>query len=296
MRKYQGRLIRAVPVFPTGPTVTGVASGRWPLEQAVNLIKAGMWPSVGNGSTAYTTAGSYTFVAPAGVTSVSVVAIGGGSRGGGGLGYKNNYATTPGASYTVVVGTAANVTGSYFVSTATVQGAGANTTTGGGYVGDGGATGGAGVSGGGGGAAGYSGNGGAGGVAGGGGTAGGNGSGGGGGGGAGYTYSGDAGGGGGGVNVFGEGSSGAGGFGPSTVRAYGGYGGSAGVEGGYSTELTACCVPIGENGGNGGGYGGGAGIGSGTGGNGTGAAGAVRIVYPGTTRQFPSTRVGAVYG
>ena len=52
------------------------------------------------GSQSYTTAGTYTWIAPAGVTKVSVVAVGGGSNnfshcnssggGGGGLGYKNN--------------------------------------------------------------------------------------------------------------------------------------------------------------------------------------------------------------
>ena len=56
------------------------------------------------GQQAYTTAGSYSWVAPSGVTSVSAVAIGGGGGGGsgggaggggGGLGYKNNYSVTP---------------------------------------------------------------------------------------------------------------------------------------------------------------------------------------------------------
>jgi hypothetical protein len=70
------------------------------------------------GQQAYTCAGTYTWVAPAGVTKVSVVAVGGGSGGyftafggnylkggaGGGLGYKNCITVTPGASYTIVVG------------------------------------------------------------------------------------------------------------------------------------------------------------------------------------------------
>ena len=70
------------------------------------------------GQPAYTTAGTYIWTAPAGVTSVSVVAIGGGAAGGvrggagsripggtgGGLGWKNNIPITPGATYTVVVG------------------------------------------------------------------------------------------------------------------------------------------------------------------------------------------------
>lgn len=72
------------------------------------------------GQTAYTTAGTYTYIVPSGVTSISLVAVGGGggantypnsgSRtggsggGGGGLGYKNNLSVTALQSYTVVVG------------------------------------------------------------------------------------------------------------------------------------------------------------------------------------------------
>ena len=54
------------------------------------------------GEALYATAGTYSWVAPAGVTSVSVVAIGAGGSGGcfggsgGGLGYKNNYTVIPG--------------------------------------------------------------------------------------------------------------------------------------------------------------------------------------------------------
>jgi len=71
--------------------------------------------------TSYTLAGTYTWVAPSGLSpsTVSIVAVGGGggantypgfSRtggsggGGGGLGYKNNISVTAGNSYTVVVG------------------------------------------------------------------------------------------------------------------------------------------------------------------------------------------------
>ena len=71
------------------------------------------------GQVAYTSPGTYSWVAPAGVTSVSAVVVGGGGGGtlptayggipggggaGGGLGWKNNIAVTPGTSYTVVVG------------------------------------------------------------------------------------------------------------------------------------------------------------------------------------------------
>ena len=134
------------------------------------------------GQQAYTTPGTYSWVCPAGVTSVSVVCIGaGGERigsggyggGGGGLAYGNNISVTPGASYTVVVG-AHGGNGSYFSTAGTLAGGGGKNCnfsgTGGTSTGSartGGGTGGAGgptstYYGGGGGAAGYSGTGGAG--------------------------------------------------------------------------------------------------------------------------------------
>ena len=151
----------------------------------------------------FTTPGTFSWTAPEGVTSVNVVAVGGGSAGlsqgtggaGGGLGWKNNIAVTPGESYTVVVGDGGLSGGvyprgygpsttkggdSYFINTSTVAGFGgeipyytdvmegfesARQTPGGGYVGDGGGVGGEGGRGfagqnnhsGGGGAGGYSG-------------------------------------------------------------------------------------------------------------------------------------------
>ncbi len=68
------------------------------------------------GQIAYTIPGTYSFVCPIGITSVSVLCIGGGGQGGnssaldssrgggGGLGYKNNIPVTAGQYYTVVVG------------------------------------------------------------------------------------------------------------------------------------------------------------------------------------------------
>jgi len=62
------------------------------------------------GSQSFTTAGTFTWVAPAGVTKVSVVVVGGGeganlsSGFGGKLRYTNNISVTPGLSYTVKVG------------------------------------------------------------------------------------------------------------------------------------------------------------------------------------------------
>ena len=130
-----------------------------------------------NGQQAYTTPGTYSWTAPAGVTSVSVVAVGGGASGalnnstsgntaiaggGGGLGWKNNITVVPGQTYTVVVGAAgskhygaSSYTGtvygnrgedSYFINTTTVKGGGAGVgataEVGGTYVGDGGGNGG----------------------------------------------------------------------------------------------------------------------------------------------------------
>lgn len=220
------------------------------------------------GQQAYTAAGTFTWVAPAAVGRVSVVAVGAGatgsstqSGGGGGLGYKNNITVTSGNTYTVVVGaTGAPGGDSYFISTSTVRGIGGiRGSAGGGFVGDGGGNGGAGVADsggytGGGGAGGYAGNGGAG-TAGIGNTAFNSGSGGGAAGNSGASYSG-----GGGVGLLGQGSSG-------TTRGAGGSGG---------TNFSST---------NGGLYGGGGGY------LGTGGVGAVRIIW-GINRSFPSTNTG----
>jgi len=224
-------------------------------------------------SSASTGAGPFNWVAPAGVTSVCVLCIGGGGKGGGGggggagLGWKNNIPVTPGASYLVVVGApGTNTTNggdSYFINSSYVRGGGGSSATtslgtsnrsGGTYAGDGGGNGGSGSvatqwGGGGGGAGGYTGNGGDGAVA-----YGNSGSGGGGGGGAGHIDqdSNDTkrkGGGGGGVNIYGQGTSGAGA--PSTYfGGDGGYGGSGGGNGNPSGT---------HDGGVGGSFGGGSG-------------------------------------
>lgn len=225
------------------------------------------------GQQAYTSAGTYSWTAPAGITSVSVVAVGSvappgtNSFGGAGLGYVNNYSVTPGSSYTVSVGASGN--NSYFVSTAVVKGGGVTALPSGGtYAGTGGGSGGTGAAydpanyiPGSGGAGGYSGSGGDGGVdSGGTGVNGLPGTGGGGGGGAAQGGTGP----GGGVGILGQGANGAGG----TIAHQAGYGGSGGADGSSS---------------DGGAYGGGNNWG------GTGGGGAVRIIWPGTTRSFPST-------
>jgi hypothetical protein len=298
-------------------------------------IIQGLLASIGvaaPGQDAYTTAGTYTWIAPAGVTSVSAVCVGGGGGGenyygsgggGGALAYANNISVTPGSSYTVVVGaagvrdtaTATGVNGtdggdSSFINTSTVAAGGGK--RGRSYTGDnniriadGGTviagTGGAGGAGngvygaggkvytgaGGGGAGGYSGTGGRGGGAA---SAGGTynlataGSGGGGGGGNGNVFS-SANvnfGGGGGVGILGSGSDGAAGASGTRNGGGGGSGGTAGGNGAVS----------GSNNNNGGAYGGGGGSGFGNNSTtaGNGAVGAVRIIWPGNARQFPSTR------
>lgn len=267
----------------------------------------------------FLTPGTFSWTAPASVTSVCVVCVGGGGGGGtassggnggsgGGLGWKNNIAVTPGTAYTVVVGAGGAVKGnggdSYFISLATVSGRkgvlggagnGSSPTNrranaGGTYTGDGGGDGGGGGwandgargGGGGGGAGGYSGNGGGGGNYTGAGTTSGAGGGGGGGygGSAGTKNNVGGGGGGGGVGILGQGANGS----AASVARQGGFGGSDGANGGTGTT---------SNAGVGGLYGAGGGGGNGGGGNGgPGGAGAVRILW-GAGRAFPSTKVSS---
>lgn len=257
----------------------------------------------------FTTAGTFSWVAPAGVTSVAAVVVGGGggsnvtcvpccsvraggTGGGGALAYANGISVTPATSYTVVVGAAGtyrvNAGASYFLSTGTVRAGGgiSPTSTGGGAGGT--VLSGTGGSGGPGSAAGngsrYPGGGGAGGYSGTGGTGlvyqcvpATNGAGGGGGGGGG-GYSSSAGGGGG-VGLLGQGCNGARGCFSCCSTLSQGRGGSGGGNGSLGT---------------GGAYGGG-GASPGKVSN-PGGVGAVRIVWAGSGRgtpSFPSTCVGA---
>lgn len=277
----------------------------------------------------FSTAGTYSWVAPAEAASygVSVVCIGGGasadnglgdgSGGGGGLGYKNNVPVISGQSYTVVVGAKGGTSpqsyevvygspggDSYFIDATTVKGEGgsapADGRSGGAWVGDGGGGGGNGHArpssgqgalegSGGAGAGGYSGSGGN----------GGHGSpgsgtqgtgGGGGGGSGGETSPIMGGGGGGGGGIYGGGDSGV----SNPLTGGGGQGGSGGIDG-YSRNW----VPT-RSGGEGGNFGGGGG--SGTmdpttgppmiaGSGGAGGVGAVRIIW-GPGRAFPKTKTG----
>jgi hypothetical protein len=247
------------------------------------------------GQEAFTTAGTFTWVAPAGVTKVSVVAVGGGGQsggGGGGLGYRNNQSVTPGSSYTVSVGRGGiggaacipcrNGVASFFCSTCVVRGGGGtyNDGTGAGFngfggtfTGTGGGNGGAGGTQGGGGAGGYSGNGGQGYAGFGGcGSSGSGGGGGGGGGGFCFCLSQFQNSGGGGVGILGQGANGSGGGSFGCPPAGGGSGGASASFG------------------NGGLHGGGGVFDGRAGSQGSGARGAVRIIWPGCARSFPSTR------
>ena len=269
------------------------------------------------GSAEYTTPGTYTWTCPAGVTSVCVVAVGGGGKAGGGLGWRNNIPVTPGVGYTVQVGAGGgSVEGaskggdSWFFNSSTVRGHGGDApdfstaestglSWGGQFTAPGGGGGWGGNSNfldGGGGAAGYTDGGGDGGEGGSGGfvqsTVGANGRGGGGAGGQAtyWTSEGEPiegetvywGAGGGGVGLLGQGANGiaATPAGPPnpTLGGGGGSGGTAGGNGNTSIAPNGPSAPYLANGGL---YGGGAGVG-GTGGN-----GAVRIIW-GAGRSFPN--------
>jgi hypothetical protein len=295
-------------------------------KDATNIINYGSVETP-PGQVAYTTPGTYTWIAPAGVNSVHIVCVGGGAGGtggwgistapgtsgggGGGLGWKNNISVVSGQSYTVVVGTGSNGnTGgvstanggqSYFISDAIVSGNGGGGAgnniggTGGSYTGDGGGAGGSGSNhggqsfqtGGGGGAGGYTGTGGSGGAGQSSSGTAGSGGGGGGGGGGASGSNVSTSGGGGGVGILGQGSDGTAGAARS-----GGGGGSGGGSGTNGTNYYA-----GDLGGSGGSYGGGGGGGGlygysgGPSGGGNGGSGAVRIIW-GNNRSFPSTNTG----
>lgn len=326
-RRYKGSFLSST---ATSTNTAQAQPGIWPLDQQMQAKGQCLWPTpvTPPGQIAYTSPGCYTWVAPAGITAISVVLVGRGAIGGSGgqyqycficyccaffsthpyyvsgnqsgcggrggpLGYRNTATVVPGTSYTVrVSGACGGANGVYGVC-----GGGANVvitnpnSPNGSYSTSGlsahypGGTGGYNASaedqrwrfgyppfpsqwppgGGGGGAGGYCGSGGSGGnnyFA-----SGSGGSGGGGGGGSGGGTCGNWGGFGGGVGLLGAGASGSGGAGPGGLGSAG-SGGSGTLYGGGGRGGTA--------------YSGGA-----TGGN-----AAVRIIWPGNTRQFPSTNTG----
>lgn len=263
------------------------------------------------GQTAYTTAGCYSFVVPTGVTSISVVTVAGGGGGGapcfasggggGALAYANNISVTPGATASITVGgggyggspwpSPAGETGGPGGLSRLIYGGSTRAQANGGTGGYYGNASGGGVATGSGGSGGY--------------------------GGFSYGYGGAGGGGAGGYS--GTGGTG-GGFNncPPPTGGSGGAGGGGGG-GGYSYCYITCCVFLEYWGGGGGGggvsilgsggacanYGGGGGGGGSDGsfyinpsrrpekgGGGGGGGGAVRVIWPGNTRSFPSTNTG----
>ena len=283
-----------------------------------NLIPS---TALGGPQAEFLTPGTYTWIAPTGVTSVSAVCVGGGGGGGnvwsnaagsgGGLGWKNNIPVSPGTAYTVVVGAGGTRTGitaggtSYFIGLSTVAGYGGGNASsgqdtngpnknsyGGGWFGDGGGAGGSASFQGGGGAGGYAGNGGNDNVSG---SAGG--------GGGGSYYSSTYGvGAGGGTGIYGRGNTGLTGrsrdgtlWPSSAVSGFGGSGGSTATgingvttgTGGRQGETASYGFPYGTaiNGGFPGGGGGGPGTSAG---GGDGGGGAVRLIW-GAGRAFPAT-------
>jgi prepilin-type N-terminal cleavage/methylation domain-containing protein len=262
------------------------------------------------GGALYKTPGIYTFTVPAGVTSVSVLAVGAGATSvpggsgkggaGGALAYVNNISVTPGSTISVRVA-GPGVSSSYFGSS-TEAGSASGMTPGAVILGTGGAGGATSAANswtGGGGAGGYSSSGGS----------------------PGYGYSvnptqstsgggagggsmfinNSGGGGGGGTGVYGQGANGAIAAMPGPWGSAYGYAASAGGGGSSGDNGTTGGQGYGGNGGNGGWPGGGGGApeydqSSGTypGSVGVGAGGAVRIIWPGSSRSFPSTSVTAV--
>jgi len=273
----------------SGYTITATTSTDTFTTQSVSGTLTG-------GSALFTQPGSYTWIAPTGVTSVSAVAVGGGAGGagysissgggGGALAYANNITVTPGSSYNVGVGVggAYGPVGSYgggggnsffsspvYANGGQPSGIGGTVSAGSGFRGGNGG----GFVGGGGGAGGYTGIGGAGGGLNQGGGTGAGGAGGGGGGGSGggsQIYEG------GNAGAVGLGQAGQNGTGGPPGFPYAGYPGSSGGPwntsfgggGGAGGIETYCCYPY---------------YGSGK----AGGPGGVRIIWPGNTRSFPST-------
>lgn len=258
------------------------------------------------GQVLYCTPGTFSWVAPAGVTSISVIAVGGGGGGagnrggtmngggGGALAYTNNITVVPGNSYALRVGSgfsfycagASEAKSSYFVCNPKVSGGGCATLGYGTTAGT--VTAGTGYSGGLGGTGGYNGN--------------AYGYGAGGGGAGGYSGAGGKGSKACGTGGYSDGTNGSGGSGGGgAVAANGGGVGVLGEGASGTTKAGAACYPCsninatsrGIMNGTAGSGGSARLYGGGGGGNGNcGGGGAVRIIWPGTTRSFPSTNTG----
>jgi len=294
--------------------LTGVVDGTLiynTTEGKPQVYSNSAWGDVGGGGgssegqVTFLAPGSHLWTCPQGVTSVSCVVIGAGAAGdqntaggGGGLSYKNNISVTAGETYEIVVGRAGQFTGSNITASVersgtysaafgmTAHGGRNNSSTSSLDNSGGTASGGtANFSGGSGGAyGGYPNSGG--------------------GGAAGYTQNGSNGVTGTGAPNYASGDGGdagnagtSGGYGGAsdTSGFYGGMGGGTGLYGtGADAQQGSSPVWFSYRGGT---YGGGAGSrGGGTSMDTTtwsyGGSGAVRIVWPGDTRQFPSTNLG----
>lgn len=135
-------------IFPS--TNVGQLTGDSPIVSPIISAPAGQQEFI--------VPGTWQFIAPQGVTSVSVVTVGAGGLGGsgatgggagGGLAWKNNIAVVPGQTYTVVVGEPNGINApnrnnyqlasgsSYFISTGTVGASGGTGPGGGAYYGTG---------------------------------------------------------------------------------------------------------------------------------------------------------------
>lgn len=113
--------------FTTGQPYNFVAAA-WRAESgagAVSSPSASVTPEI-RGSAEFNVPGTYTWICPAGVTTVAAVAVGGGGgggyntpgKGGGALAYRNGISVTPGQSYTIVVGVGGSTTGTGSTSVA----------------------------------------------------------------------------------------------------------------------------------------------------------------------------------
>jgi hypothetical protein len=311
-----GSIVATVTGSASPLTITGLTNGTT-YDIAVQAQNFGGYGNAGTTTATpaapsqveYTTAGSYTFVVPAGLNpaTVSWVCVGGGGSygsyqnggcggGGGGLGFKNNYSVSAGQSLQVEVGARATTEpgqggNSYVVNTGTAYGGGgysgsmngANGTggSGGAYNGDGGGNGGTGGPGSSGGSLGpraYGSGGGAGGYSGAGGTG---------------NYYGNA------TGSY-ENYGGTSGAGGAAAGGWGGYaGGGVGLLGEGSSGTIGSNGTSGGSGGNNNNDGNSSNYGKVGGGRGSNSAGGwahggVRIIYSfnGTARTFPSTNTG----
>jgi hypothetical protein len=84
--RYQNGLITASRQTPVSNSKTTPANGVFPVDIVAQLIQKNKWPKTTGGAISYLTPGTYSWVAPAGVTSVTVT-----GRGGSGAGQQSSY-------------------------------------------------------------------------------------------------------------------------------------------------------------------------------------------------------------